>query len=197
MQRTSLFVFVLLTALSAYGFADDRDCFSYKKPGVICPGANLTLDTKVGYFFFSDAKMCKIYDQGGLDMQVSGSYPLWRWLQIYGSVEYLERHGRSLNDHQKTKIWEVPLSLGLKAVIPICQQLQYYLTLGPRYFFVHAHNNSSFVDRNMSQNGLGGFANMGFTYFPCGNRCRGRCGRCHCGSNCTYCKLGRTSCFCL
>src|SRR3990172_7873126 len=92
------------------------------------------LEFKGGYFFFSDAKMRKVFDHGGLDVQVSGSYPIWRWLQIYGSVEYLTRHGRSLGGHEKTRIWEVPLSLGMKPVITIRPKVQYYLTIGPRYF---------------------------------------------------------------
>lgn len=74
--------------------------------------AGPVLEVKGGYFFFSDAKMRKIYDRGGLDLQLSGSYPLRRWVQIYGSVEYLERHGKSLEGDQKARIWEIPLSLG-------------------------------------------------------------------------------------
>lgn len=131
---------------------------SYSKP---------MLELKVGYFFFSDSKMQKIYNHGGADVEISGSIPLWKWLQIYGSVEYLSRHGKSLNDHQKTSIWEIPLSLGLKPVICICSKVQYYFTLGPRYFFVHQHNNSSFVDKTITKNGLGGFVNTGFNFFPC------------------------------
>jgi hypothetical protein len=124
------------------------------------------LEVKGGYFFFSDAKMRKIYNKGGLDLQISGSYPIWRWLQIYGSVEYLERHGRSLHGHQKTSIWEIPVSLGLKPVITICPKVQYYFTLGPRYFFVHQHNDSSYVNRNIGRSGIGGFVNTGFAFFP-------------------------------
>ncbi len=170
MRRICPSIFVLLTALSAHGFSDEQESSSYKEPNVTNSETNQaqpTLEIKGGYFFFSDAKMQKVYNEGGLDVQVSGSYPVWRWLQIYGSVEYLERHGKSLGGHQKTRIWEVPLSLGLKPVITICQKMQYYLTLGPRYFFVQAHHSSSYVDRNMSQNGLGGFVNTGFNFFPC------------------------------
>ncbi|MFI5334241.1 MAG: hypothetical protein ACHQT8_03635 [Chlamydiales bacterium] len=110
--------------------------------------------------------MRKIYDRGGLDVQLSGSFPLRKWLQIYGSVEYLERHGRSLAGEEKTRIWEVPLSLGLRPVIKISEKASYYFTLGPRYFFVRAHNNSPYVDRKIDQNGLGGFVNTGFYFFP-------------------------------
>ena len=124
------------------------------------------LEFKSGYFFFADDKMSDVYDEGGLDLQISGSYPVWKWLQIYGSVEYISRHGKSLHGHQKTRIWEYPLSVGLKSVVEICKSTQYYLTIGPRYFFVHVHNNSPFIDREMNENGIGGFVGTGFNFLP-------------------------------
>lgn len=123
------------------------------------------IEVKGGYFFFSSRTMRKIYDEGGADVQISGSYPLWKWLQIYGSVEWLERHGRTLGAHEKVSIWEIPLSLGLKPVIVITPKMHYYFTLGPRYFFVHVHA-SSHLGNNTNQNGLGGFVNTGLNFFP-------------------------------
>jgi len=121
-----------------------------------------TLEAKAGYFFFTDAKMREIYDKGGWDVQLSGACPVWKWLEVYGSVEYLEKHGKSLGGHQNTSIWEIPISVGLRPVIAICQNLQYYFTLGPRYFFVYQHNSSSYVSHNVNNNGLGLFVNTGF-----------------------------------
>ncbi|MBI5273010.1 MAG: hypothetical protein HY861_03400 [Chlamydiia bacterium] len=124
------------------------------------------LEIKGGYFSFSNAKLRKIYNRGGLDLQLSGSYPLSAWLHAYGSVEYLQRHGKSLNMSQTTSIWELPVSVGLKPVIAICSTMQYYFAIGPRYFYVHAHNRSSYVDKMINQNGIGGFVNGGFTVSP-------------------------------
>ncbi len=124
------------------------------------------LEFKAGYFFFTDDKMRKVFDQGGLDLQLCWSTPLWRWLQIYGSVEYLEKRGSSIHAHQKTRFWEIPISLGLEAVAKITKKFQYYFTIGPRYIFVHVHNRSHYVDKTLNENGWGGFANTGFHYFP-------------------------------
>lgn len=124
------------------------------------------LEFKAGYFFFTDHKMRKVFDQGGLDLQLCGSTPLWRWLQIYASVEYLEKSGRSIHNHKKTHLWEIPISLGLEAVAKISKKFQYYFTIGPRYIFVHVHNRWHFVDKTVNENGWGGFANTGFHYFP-------------------------------
>ncbi len=121
---------------------------------------------KTGYFFFSSANLRKIYSSGGLDLQLSGSTPIWRWLQIYGSVEYLTRHGKLLNSGRKTQIWEIPISLGLQPAVAIHTNIHFYLTLGPRYFFVHQHNHSPYLDKILTHSGVGGFVNTGFHFFP-------------------------------
>lgn len=174
----------VFTTLAAQGYSDEpvdgfsknsenqvsqigheEQSFGPKKPSSYSRGNSL-LEAKAGYFFFSDDKMRKVFNAGGWDVQLCGSFPLSRWLQLYGSIEYLERHGKSLQDHQRTSIREIPLSLGLKPVVKISEGVQYYFTFGPRYFFVHTHSHSSFMDKNLNSNGLGGFVNTGFNFFP-------------------------------
>lgn len=156
---------ILLFAAQVYGeeYYFDSCCQTMTNESS-CPIAEF----KAGYFFFADSKMRKVYNKGGYDLQIAGSFPIWNCFQLYGSAEYLECCGRSLGDHQKTRIWEVPLSLGLKAIIPITCQLQYYITVGPRYFFVRQHNESQYVPKNIKRNGIGGFVGTGFNYEYCG-----------------------------
>jgi hypothetical protein len=113
--------------------------------------------------------MREIYDHGGLDVQIATSYPLHSWknricLEIYGSVEYLQRSGRSLNYDQKTSIWLLPVNLGLKPVFILCRDVHYYFAVGPRYFYIHQHNDSPYVNRNQGKSGIGLFANTGFDF---------------------------------
>ena len=127
------------------------------------------IEVKTGYFFFSNSKMRNIYDRGGLDVQLGVSYPFWkptsRWsLNAYGAVEYFERSGKSLNEHQKTSLWSIPINIGLEPAYAINANTQYYFAMGPRYFYIHQHNDSSFVSRNNSRNGIGFFVNTGFNY---------------------------------
>ena len=124
------------------------------------------LEVKAGYFFFSSSKLRKIYKKGGLDLQLSSSYPIWKWLQAYASVEYLTRSGKIRNSGKKTTIWELPVSLGLQPVVVIHPMVHYYLSIGPRYFFVHQHNDSPFLDKVLTHSGVGGFVNTGFHFFP-------------------------------
>src|SRR5579872_3589679 len=161
--------FSSMLAFSAEGICNDQPsdaccentCYAYSISQPI-------LEADIGYFFFSNAKMRKIYN-GGFDVRISGSYPFFYTsrlgLQAYASVGYQQVHGKSLNAHQGTSIWQVPINLGLKSVIEIVPEIQYYVTLGPRYFFIHQHNHSSFVNRNLSDNGFGGFVNTGFNFF--------------------------------
>lgn len=121
-------------------------------------------EAKAGYFFFTDSTLKKIYNDGGLDLQISESYPVWEWLHLYGSVEYATRNGHSLGQHQKTTFQQVPLSFGLKPVFKITNRADYYFTLGPRYSFAWSRNSSSFVDHRVSGNGIGFFANTGLLF---------------------------------
>jgi len=130
------------------------------------------LELKTGYFFFTDSKMRKVYDKGGWDIQLCASYPLCnltsQWtLNAYGAVEYFHRSGKSINDHQKTELWSVPINIGLKPVYALNANMQYYFAIGPRYFYIHQHNHSSYVYEDKSKKNLGFFVNTGFNYDLC------------------------------
>lgn len=163
----ALIIFVFLTTFVMQGFCGEADSSTnFKQDNSIFKKAEPTIEAKAGYFFFTNSKMRKIYDQGGIDVQISGAYPIWKGLQIYGSVEYLRKSGRSLNDHQKTSIWQIPVNIGLRPVITICPEVQYYVTVGPRYFYIHQHNQSSYVPKNKGRSGIGMFVNTGFNFLP-------------------------------
>jgi hypothetical protein len=126
--------------------------------------AETLVDFKVGYFNFSDQKMSKVFNEGGVDLQLSVSYPFYRWLQLYGSLEYCERRGRSLGLHEKTHFYAVPISLGLKSVFSICQDWSFFAALGPRFFLVKVRSNTDLIPHHIERNGWGGFAGGGFMY---------------------------------
>lgn len=134
--------------------------------------SSLWLEIKPGYFFFSNHTLRKIY-HGGFEIQGSASYLLCEMLALYGSVGYLQVKGKSLHGCQKTSISQVPIDLGLRVISELCEYLDGYLTIGPRYFHFHQHNDSSYVNRNISRNGLGFFINGGcnfitYDYFSLG-----------------------------
>lgn len=124
------------------------------------------LEMKAGYFFFASSEMRDVYSSGGFALELSGSCPIYNWLQIYGSMGYLQASGTSQGGDQSTTIWQLPIDLGLKPVFNIASFIQYYIAIGPRYFYVHQHNDSFFVDQNLGKSGIGFFANTGFNFFP-------------------------------
>lgn len=158
-----------LWAFSSTGLTADSDCCQLtRKIAPICSSRTL-VEVKTGYFNFSNSTMRKVYDKGGLDLQLCASRLLWkprnRWtINAYGAVEFFQRSGKSLNEDQNTSIWAIPVNLGLKPVYAINAYLQYYFAIGPRYFYVHQHNSSSYVYQNKSRNGIGFFVNTGFNY---------------------------------
>jgi hypothetical protein len=123
-----------------------------------------SIEAKAGYFFFAASPMTDIYNQGGLDVQLAVAYPIWRGLQIYGSVEYLQKSGHSQLIGEATSIWQIPVNIGLKPVFTICEGAMWYFTLGPRYFYVNQNNSSNFVPKNVGKSGCGLFVNTGFNF---------------------------------
>jgi hypothetical protein len=119
------------------------------------------IEVKLGYFYFGDHKFRKIYHQDALDTQISASGAVWKWVRLYGSLEYISRDGRSINGHNRTQIMILPVSLGAQAMINVSDDVEYYATLGPRYFFIHQENHFHGVDHSVNGHTLGGFANTG------------------------------------
>ena len=121
------------------------------------------LEVRFSYFRPSSELLRKIYDNGGINYELTASLPVWRRLNIWEAVDYFSKDGRSLGGHQKTEIRIIPLTLGLKYIYDI-KKFSLYGGLGFRYFFVHVKNHSESVDRSISENGLGGVVEAGIMY---------------------------------
>ena len=122
-NRSKINSFVLQAISSTYCFEESLlvELNARNQP---CCYSQPLVEVKTGYFFFTNSKMRKVYDRGGLDVQLCASYPLWnlncRWtLNAYGAVEYFHRSGKSINEHQKTSLWSVPVNIGFKPVYAI------------------------------------------------------------------------------
>jgi hypothetical protein len=113
------------------------------------------IELKLGYFRFGDSHLRKVYHQDALDTQLTVTGPLWKWLNLYAGINYISREGRTRPKHHYTKITIIPLSLGLRGIVNVAHDVDYYLTLGPRYFSVQQTHHST-------RNTFGGFINTGF-----------------------------------
>jgi len=162
-------LFCLLLAISSIIPVAPASCSELRREIIPFCFSEPLFEIKTGYFFFSDSKMRKVYDRDGLDIQLCSSYLLWnltsRWsLNAYGAIEYFHRSGNSMNGDQKTSVWSVPINMGLRPVYTINANMQYYFSLGPRYFYIQQRNRSPYVYKNKSRNGVGFFINTGFDY---------------------------------
>lgn len=124
------------------------------------------LETKASYLFFTSSQTNHVYPNGGFQIQVSGSYPIWKGLHVYGSAGFSEAWGHSQSFHQNTSLWQLSVDLGLKPIFTIASFAQYYLAIGPRYFYAHQHNDSTYVTPVIARSGAGLFTNTGFNFYP-------------------------------
>lgn len=134
-----------------------------------CMELKRSIELKWGYFFFANSSLSNVYDDGGFDIRLVGSFPLWNCsqkfgLEVYTAAEYFHCSGKSISFGEDTTVWGIPLSIGLKPVFFLTPNLQYYCAFGPRYLYIHQHNDSSFVQKNLHSHCGGVFCNMGFDF---------------------------------
>ena len=123
------------------------------------------LEIKPSYFFFTSDPMKHIYNHEGFEMQGSASIPVYHHLDVYGSVGYRHAKGHALNNCEesceKTSLTVVPVDIGLKPVFNFCERWYWFFAMGPRFFYLHQHNDSSTVDCSIKGGGVGLFVNTG------------------------------------
>jgi outer membrane protein W len=122
------------------------------------------VEARFSYFRPTSHLLREIYGNGGINYEITATVPVWKNLNIWVAADYFSEDGRSLGGHQKTRLRIVPLTLGLKYFFD-ANKFSPYAGLGMRYFFVHVHNDSSFVNREISRSGMGGVAEIGTLYW--------------------------------
>ncbi len=120
------------------------------------------LEIKPSYFFFSASPMNDIYDHGGFEIQGSVSIPVYEYLDFYGSIGGRKAWGHALNSCEKTSLTVIPIDIGLKPLFNFYNRFYYFFAFGPRFFYVHQHNKSPYVDGKINSGGVGLFINTGF-----------------------------------
>jgi hypothetical protein len=124
--------------------------------------SRLVADVNWSYYLPISNKVRQIYDSGGLNWNFSLSILLFRNLYLWESFDYFNKTGSSINGGQKTSLTILPFTLGLKFIYPI-GNYRIHLAGGGKYYFVFNQNSSSYVDRKIDLNGLGGAAELGFS----------------------------------
>ena len=145
------FLFCIVWCVLLHGESDLAPCFEIKPT----------------YFLFSSSPMKNIYNKGGFEIQASTTLPLFDYSDFYASIGYRKAKGHALHSCEKTNITVIPLDIGLKPIIHLCENVYYFFAMGPRFFYFHQHNDSSYVDRTVNGAGVGLFVNTGFNILVC------------------------------
>ncbi|MFA6916618.1 MAG: OmpW family outer membrane protein [Parachlamydiales bacterium] len=83
---------------------------------------------------------------------------------IWANVGYLWKNGHSIGLDNKTRFEMAPISLGIKYYYTINDCWKAYLGVGAVYSLLHIHDDSSFVQRNVTKNEFGGVVKLGANY---------------------------------
>jgi outer membrane protein len=84
-------------------------------------------------------------------------------------MNYIFKHGKSLNCKQDTHIRLVPLTIGLKWIEDVNDRIEVYGGVAPKYYFMHIKNESSFVPDSSKKHGCGAYITAGAFFYPVGS----------------------------
>lgn len=133
----------------------------------------LFVEVKGACFRPFDPILRKIYSPHMANYQVEATYPIsetkqiWNQFNVWGAVNYIFAvEGDSLWLREDSKMRIVPLTLGVKWIwphigVPKENDLQLYVGLGMRYFFVRIDNETDYAIEKVTFNGMGGVLEAG------------------------------------
>jgi len=116
-------------------------------------------EARAAYFYPTDDRFRDVYSDAGL-YSIETSVQAWKQLYPWASVGFLYTSGSSVGEGSKTRLYMIPIGVGLKYLFDF-DRLQPYLGLGVVGAYANIHNDSSFVARRQSDWGVGGIAKTG------------------------------------
>lgn len=123
------------------------------------------LELKAGYYGFSDTHLREIYGKGALDIGGSFAFPIWGPFNCYGSAEWIYKKSKIRTRPERIEISIVPICLGIQYEYRISSSIDWYLSLGPTFFFYHQRHHRPTIANRLDKNGFGGFANTGLLFY--------------------------------
>lgn len=135
--RKLLFVVFLPLSLMATDCIPDCDC-----------ATDWTMEVRGAYYYLPNKDVKKVYTDQWLDYQVEIAKRVTHFMEIWGGVSWATKHGHT---HRKcgyyrevfkdsTRIFVLPISLGLKAIYSICPFVDVYAGAGACYSFLRIKN---------------------------------------------------------
>ncbi len=114
--------------------------------------------------YASSSRFRKIYSDWSPEVQIEVAKSVWCNLYAWFNVAYLWNQGRSKPLHNKTHVSMVPLTFGLKYLIPLTCDFSAYIGGGSAYSFVRTRDHSPYVKHHISRQDWGGVVKSGIRY---------------------------------
>lgn len=132
---------------------------------------NLTQDWsaefRVAYFSPESKRVRKIYSSNLIDYQVEISKNLCPNWSIWLDVDYLSKNGRSEPLHDSTRIWLIPIALGVNYQFWCRNGWNAYVGAGGNYTCLRMHDHSEYVKEHISKWNFGGTFKLGIKKVFC------------------------------
>ena len=140
---------------------------------ITCSNPDKTLlEFRVSYYYPNSSELRKIFNNGGINYQLTGTIPicpnfqgLTRGVNLWTGVDYFSKTGHSIGFDEKAKITIIPITVGIKYFFPFfgCRLPgNFYAAGGMKYYFLYTHNHSNKIRRNINRRGMGSIAEIGF-----------------------------------
>jgi outer membrane protein W len=131
---------------------------------------NFHAEINVSYFISANKAVNQIFHSKGINYQLSLLLPIncdpcsiFNRIFLWGAVDYVQLKGRSLflGDHSTFKL--VPITLGLKVILPPLGRfkLSPYFGFGGKYYLIYNHNHNPVVQRDIHKEAVGGVLEAG------------------------------------
>ena len=135
---TFIFAFLLLSfKLFAIDCIPDCDC-----------GTDWTMEVRGAYYYLPSGPVKKVYTHNWIDYEVEVAKRVHPFVEVWGGVAWASRHGHTEKNYDSygtffkdsTRIFVLPVSLGLKAIYPLFPYVDVYVGAGVSYSFLKIKN---------------------------------------------------------
>ncbi len=167
MNKTLLVVLAVLSSQSLFGGLWKRRlpvCCEVAPP--MAGIDKIHFDGRIAAFIPTGDRFRSIYGSSLAAYEFEIGKIFAKHYEVWANVDYVTTSGSTPKFHSKTSYRSVNLSGGAKYVFRFHPQGNLYLGLGINGAFVHVHNSSSFVKRDVNKDGVGGVAKVGVYFEP-------------------------------
>ena len=107
-----------------------------------------TLEVRGAYYYLPNKTLKGVYTSDWIDYQVEAAKRVHPFIEVWGSVDWAQKHGHTRREYgsynhafkDSTKIFVLPVSLGLKVIYPLFPYVDVYVGGGICYSFLKIKN---------------------------------------------------------